>query len=72
MALDGETIMRGAPTTCPSCGTFVLPMKALRSGAGWYIGTVCNEGPYSRESADYYPTEADARAALGSGEWRER
>jgi len=68
--LPGETIMSGAPETCPDCG--VTPeLDVHMSGAGYYIGTFCGCGPYSRESG-YYPTREAAEAALESGEvaWR--
>ena len=32
---------------------------------GYYIGTSCNCGPYSRES-EYFKTRAEAQAALDS------
>ncbi len=48
---------------CMDCGA-ELPAKVLRSGAGYYIGTFCdNHGPYSRESG-YYPTREAAQEAL--------
>lgn len=44
------------------CG-LLLPLQVLRSNAGYYIGTI-NEGmPCSREST-YYPTEELAQSAL--------
>ena len=69
--MPGETILSGASETCPSCGMFVLPFKILQSAAGWYIGTMCAEGPYSRESG-YFPTEDEATNALASNEWEAR
>lgn len=30
-----------------------LPLRMLKSCAGFYIGTCTNDGPYSRESAEY-------------------
>ena len=45
----------------------VLPLKALESGAGWYVGTTCPYcGPYSRLSG-YYPLEILAQVALDDG-----
>ena len=45
----------------------VLPIKALESGAGWYVGTTCPYcGPYSRLSR-YYPLEINAQVALDDG-----
>ena len=69
--MPGETILSGAPDTCPDCGTFVLPFKVLQSGAGWYIGTMCDDGPYSRESG-YFPTQEAAAEALASNSWESR
>jgi len=60
--LPGETIDSGAPDTCNDCHIKLVP-KVCKSGAGYYIGTWCNCGPYSRESG-YYPTEEAAEADL--------
>ena len=44
-----------------------MPKIAVhRSGAGFYVGTSCQCGPYSRESG-YYPTREGAEKALASG-----
>lgn len=65
MTLLGETIATGAPSSCPSCG--VTPeLQVLRSGAGYYVGTWCGCGPYSRESG-YYPDHESAQKALDTG-----
>ena len=65
MVMKGETIATGVSKTCEDCG--ITPeLKVHRSAAGWYIGTYCNCGPYSRESG-YYATEALAQRALNSG-----
>ena len=62
----GETIATGASPVC--CGK-VLELQVLRSAAGYYIGTFCeNCGLYSRESG-YYPSLIAAQAALDSGEF---
>jgi hypothetical protein len=60
--LPGETIAAGAPSTCPDCGT-KLVTQVLRSPAGYYIGTWCECGPYSRESG-YFPDNESAEHAL--------
>jgi len=65
MTLPGETIASGAPDFCPACRT-KLELKVLHSGGGWYIGTACFCGPYSRESV-YYPTREDAQHDLDNG-----
>jgi hypothetical protein len=60
--LPGETIHSGAKLTCDVCG--VTPkLEVCRSAAGYYIGTYCNCGPYTRES-HYYQTEFQAQIAL--------
>lgn len=63
MAVEGETIATGAPIVCPDCHTSVLPLRVLLSNAGWYIGTICKCGPYTRESG-YYRTRIEAQEAL--------
>lgn len=63
--MKGETIATGAPSTCPECKK-ELKNEVLRSAAGYYIGTRCNCGPYSRESG-YYPTREKAEEALKAG-----
>ena len=43
-------------------------LRVLRSGAGYYVGTLDDEGlPYSRDSVEYFATEAQAEDALASG-----
>ena len=43
----------------PKLGVYSTP-------AGYYVGTYCDCGPYSRES-DYFPTREVAQKALDSG-----
>jgi hypothetical protein len=63
--LPGETIASGGASTCPDCG--VIPkLQVCSSPAGYYIGTYCNCGPYSRES-EYYPTREVAEKWLALG-----
>lgn len=57
MALPNETIHLGANPHCPDCGKLLLN-EVLQSGAGYYIGTRCCCGPYSRESHYYQTREA--------------
>lgn len=58
---------------CKQYGGVELPIETLCSAAGWYIGTFSEyEGPMSRESVEYYPTEAAAQAALDAGTWTQR
>jgi len=68
--IPGETIASGADTTCGVCG--ITPkLEVLMSSAGYYIGTRCNCGPYSRESG-YYKTRKLAEEALSSGGFQRR
>lgn len=63
--LYGETIATGADDVC--CGV-KMEIRVLRSAAGYYVGTRCNEcgSPNSRESG-YYKTALDADKALKGG-----
>ena len=65
MALPGETIASGASDRCPVCKE-KLPLRIMRSGAGYYIGTGCCVGPYSRESG-YYGSQELAERMLEAG-----
>ena len=65
--IPGETIRSGAPDVCPDCKVKLIP-KVLRSNAGYYIGTWCNCGPYSRESG-YYAKAEIAEKALETGNY---
>ena len=60
--LPGETIHSGASPKCLDCGAEVKE-EVLMPAAGYYIGTYCLCGPYSRES-HYYPTRESAQHAL--------
>ncbi|HBO5279269.1 TPA: hypothetical protein L4X16_006410, partial [Pseudomonas aeruginosa] len=40
-----------------------LPLQVLMSNAGFYIGTLDEEGPASRESVEYYPSRELAQQA---------
>jgi hypothetical protein len=55
--LKGEISASGTPYKCKDCGV-VLRLKVLRSNAGYYIGTQCDCGPYSRESQYYKDVES--------------
>jgi len=66
--LPGETFASLGGTEfhqCEDCKVELIP-QVLRSAAGYYIGTSCNCGPYSRESG-YYKTRDDAAKALTDG-----
>lgn len=49
-----------------------LPLCVLKSAAGFYIGTVSDEGPFSRESEEYWPSAAAAESALASNSFTQR
>lgn len=53
-------------------GGYHLPNQVLQSAAGFYIGTADNEGPVSRESEEYFPTQEAAETALKNGNWIQR
>jgi hypothetical protein len=64
--------------TCVGCGT-TLTAEVLKTPAGHYVGTWCNNvesseipgmgcGPHARWST-YYPTHEDAQKALDEGNW---
>lgn len=67
MAGIGETLATGAAPTCSDCGK-TPKLGVYRSGGGWYVGTYCHCGPYSRESG-YYATQEQAQITLDSGEF---
>ena len=64
--IPGETILSGAPSTCPDC-QIRLVLQVCRSAAGYYLGTYCNCGPYSRES-EYFDSREEAEKALMVGD----
>ncbi len=49
-----------------------LPLAVLKSNAGYYIGTFDEEGPCSRESVEYFPSEQLAAQALTTGDWTQK
>lgn len=56
-----------------ACGRSDLKLTVLQSAAGFYLGTFCPaEGPFTRESVEYFPTRLLADAALSSGRWTQR
>ena len=67
----GETIRTGAAATCSDC-KMKLKLQVCMSMAGYYLGTICDCGPYSRET-DYYKTRKETEEALVSEKaaWRE-
>ncbi len=65
MTLPNETIATGAEPRCRDCQA-VAKIAVHRSAAGFYVGSWCRCGPYSRESG-YHPTREAAEAALARG-----
>ena len=49
-----------------------LPLIVLPSARGFYLGTSNEEGPCSRESVEYWPTQGHADQALATGMWTQR
>lgn len=47
---------------CPDCKK-ILKLEVLRSNAGYYVGTKCDCGPYSRDSI-YFKHPKDAQEEL--------
>lgn len=68
--LPGETIASGSRPTCDECGERPA-LDVYRSPAGYYIGTYCLCGPFSRESL-YYKTRPIAEQALRDGGFERR
>lgn len=62
--MQGETMMTGAGKVCRDCNEIPL-WGVYRSAAGYYVGTYCGCGPYSRES-DYFSNDIAAKALLES------
>jgi len=62
--IPGETIASGAPKKCNDCGV-TPPIKVHQSAAGYYIGSYCNCGPYSRESS-YFKTREEAELNINN------
>lgn len=49
-----------------------LKLQVLQSGAGFYLGTLSEGMPNSRESVEYFETREKAEHALASGEWTQK
>lgn len=62
--LKNETLGKNHNRTCIQCEQ-KLENEVLMSAAGYYIGTSCLCGPYSRESG-YYRSYQDAQKDLNS------
>lgn len=54
-------------------GGCAFELQVLKSAAGYYLGTLDEDGtPYSRESVAYWRTYEEAQAALESGAWEQK
>lgn len=71
MAMPGETLFLGADPICPDCRC-KPELAVYASGAGYYIGTWCHCGPYTRESLLYWNDRLSAELALETGNWEPR
>lgn len=49
-----------------------LPLQVCKSYAGFYIGTMEHEEPFTRESMEYFTTHEEAQHALDTGEWSQK
>lgn len=49
-----------------------LELQVLQTGAGFYVGTVSEDLPCSRESNEYFPSEALALEALVNDTWTQK
>lgn len=49
-----------------------LPLEICYSAAGFYLGTYNDQGPYTRESQEYWPKREQAQRALDTGRWTQR
>lgn len=61
------TMATGAPKVCGCCKK-IPEITVIGCGNGYYIGTLCDCGPYSRES-DYYGDAGEAKARLRFGNY---
>ena len=53
-------------------GKYLL-LEVCKSQAGYYVGTLSSGGePYTRESQEYWPKQAQADVALRDGTWTQK
>lgn len=51
----------------------VFPLEVCKSAAGYYLGTLNEEGePFTRESVEYWRKQEAAEAALAKGAWTQK
>jgi hypothetical protein len=65
-------LVRKAGHLAREFGNRRLPLRVLQSANGYYIGTADEEGPYSRESVEYWQASDAAHEALRTGTWTQR
>jgi hypothetical protein len=54
-------------------GRYFIPIEVCKSAAGYYIGTLTDDGcPFTRESEEYWPTWTEANNAMKSGAFTQR
>lgn len=58
----GESVFSMKEKVCPDCQT-PLNLKVCSSAAGYYVGTTCDCGPFSRETR-YFCSKEEAEEAL--------
>jgi len=71
MALPGETLHTGADPICAVCKQ-TAKMRVCHSNAGFYIGSYCGCGPYTRESLHYWQDINQAVHAFNTNNWERR
>lgn len=66
MTLPLETLATGAPPICPECGVDAFfALGVYTTGGGYYVGSACECGPYTRESIYFFDWDmADAVAEV--------
>ena len=57
--------LRKRTGACSACNTELVP-KVMSTMGGYYVGTSCKCGPFSRET-DYFKTEEEAQEVLDNG-----
>ncbi len=67
--IDGKRVIVPHGLLAKECLGLTLELQALKSNAGWYLGTVDKEGPVSRESEQYWSTKEEAEEALRTSQW---
>ena len=67
---QAEAIPSPRGALAKACG-YDLPLQILKSQAGFYLGT-WQDGPITRESAEYWRSQRDAETALILKRWTQR